>query len=85
MLRALSTCTSELRNRSNREDGQLWWSSVWLYPRAQWPWSDDAEEEICFAYNWPVENWMKPDEPNGGGEPYAAETLNDIVVANGGK
>ena len=52
---------------SRGEDGKLWWSSVWLYPRAEWPWREDTEQEICFAYNWPVEEWMNIEEPNGGG------------------
>jgi hypothetical protein len=39
---------------TDREDGKLWWSSVWLYPRADWSWHEHTEQEICFAYNWPV-------------------------------
>jgi len=45
------------------EDGKLWWSSVWLYPRVDWKWDDDREEEITFMYGWDLLPWMKQVQP----------------------
>ena len=42
------------------EDGKLWWSSMWLYPRKDWVLQEGVEVEITYAYGWPVEPWMKP-------------------------
>jgi len=64
-------------------DGKLWWSSVWLYPRAEWPWADEKEEEITFAYNWPIEGWMKADAPNGGGEAPFSDADGSGVASGG--
>lgn len=41
------------------EDGLLYFSSVWLYPRSDWTWKDNVEVEITFGYGWEIKEWMK--------------------------
>ena len=45
------------------DDGKLWFSSVWLYPRVDWVWEDGAEVEITFMYGWELMPWMKNVQP----------------------
>lgn len=48
------------------DDGKLWFSSVWLYPRVDWVWEDGAEVEITFMYGWELMPWTKNVQPTGG-------------------